>query len=40
LQPSLDDEEAIVFPEASPNRKRQLQVTNGTDNAYKMAKKR
>jgi imidazolonepropionase-like amidohydrolase len=39
LQPFLDDEDAIVFPEASANRKKQLQVTNGTDNAYKLAKK-
>jgi len=39
LQPFLDDEDAIVFPEDSTNRKKLMQVTNGTDNAYKLAKK-
>lgn len=27
-----------MFPEDSPNRKKQLQMTTGTDNAYKLAK--
>lgn len=39
LQPFLDDEEAIPFPEGSANRIKQLEMTNGTDNAYKLAKK-
>ncbi|MDC8001181.1 amidohydrolase family protein [Aequorivita todarodis] len=39
LQPFLDDEDAIPFPEGSANRAKQLLVTNGTDNAYKLAKK-
>jgi len=39
LQPFLDDEDAIPFPEGSANRKKQLEMTNGTDNAYKLAKK-
>ncbi len=39
LQPFLDDEEAIPFPEGSANRMKQLEMTNGTDNAYKLAKK-
>lgn len=39
LQPFLDDEEAIPFPEGSANRKKQLEMTNGTDNAYQLAKK-
>ena len=39
LQPFLDDEDAIPFQEGSANREKQLQVTNGTDNAYKLAKK-
>lgn len=39
LQPFLDDEESIPFPEGSENRRKQLLVTNGTDNAYKLAKK-
>lgn len=39
LQPFLDDEDAIPFPEGSENRKKQLMVTNGTDNAFKLAKK-
>lgn len=39
LQPFLDDEEAIHFPEGSANRIKQLEMTNGTDNSYKLAKK-
>ncbi|MFM6905482.1 MAG: amidohydrolase family protein [Acinetobacter tjernbergiae] len=39
LQPFLDDEEAIPFPEGSANRKKQLEMTQGTDNAYNLAKK-
>lgn len=39
LQPFLDDEDAILFPEGSENRKKQLEMTQGTDNAYKLAKK-
>ncbi|PZV11157.1 MAG: hydrolase [Pseudanabaena sp.] len=39
MQPFLDDEDAIPFPEGSPNRAKQLQMTKGTDNAYKLAKK-
>lgn len=39
MQPFLDDEDAIPFPEGSTNRLKQLEMTNGTDNAYKLAKK-
>jgi imidazolonepropionase-like amidohydrolase len=39
LQPFLDDEEAIPFPTGSSNREKQLEMTQGTDNAYKLAKK-
>jgi len=39
LQPFLDDEDATPFPEGSANRKKQLQMMEGTDNAYKLAKK-
>jgi imidazolonepropionase-like amidohydrolase len=38
-QPILDDEDAIPFPEGSENRKKFIQVTDGTDNVYKVAKK-
>jgi len=38
LQVFLDDEDATPFPEGSSNRKKQLQMTAGTDNAYKLAK--
>lgn len=38
-QPFLDDEDAIPFPEGSASRKKQLEMTSGTDNAYKLAKK-
>ena len=39
MQPFLDDEDAIPFPEGSENRVKQLQVTDGTDMAYGLAKK-
>jgi len=39
LQPFLDDEDANPQPEGSENRAKQLMVSNGTDNAYKLAKK-
>ncbi|WP_400263078.1 amidohydrolase family protein [Sphingobacterium sp. SG20118] len=39
MQPFLDDEDAIPFPEGSANRAKQLEMTKGTDNAYKLAKK-
>jgi len=38
LQPFLDDEDANKFPEGSANRKKQLEMVNGTDTAYKLAK--
>ena len=37
LQPFLDDEDAVRFPEGSANREKQLQMTKGTDDAYKLA---
>ena len=39
LQPFLDDEDTTPFADGSPNRKKQLQMTSGTDNAYQLAKK-
>jgi imidazolonepropionase-like amidohydrolase len=39
MQPFLDDEDAIPFPDGSANRIKQLQVTDGTDVAYGLAKK-
>jgi imidazolonepropionase-like amidohydrolase len=39
LQPFLDDEDAVPFPDGSESRKKQLQMVAGTDNAYKLAKK-
>jgi imidazolonepropionase-like amidohydrolase len=39
LQPFLDDQDATPFPPDSPNRKKQLQMFSGTDNAYALAKK-
>ncbi|MBY0611806.1 MAG: amidohydrolase family protein [Beijerinckiaceae bacterium] len=39
LQPFLDDQDATPFPAGSPNRKKQLQMFAGTDNAYALAKK-
>ncbi len=38
MQPFLDDEDAIPFPEGTPNRAKQLQMTEGTDRAYALAK--
>ena len=37
LQPFLDDEDAIPYPEGSPGRAKQLQVAAGTDAAYELA---
>jgi imidazolonepropionase-like amidohydrolase len=39
LQPFLDDEDAVPFPEGSINRAKFLQMVQGTDNAYNLAKK-
>lgn len=39
LQPFLDDEDAIYFPEGSDQRKKFLMMTAGTENAYRFAKK-
>jgi imidazolonepropionase-like amidohydrolase len=39
LQPFLDDEDANPMPEGSPNRKKQLEMSAGTENAYALAKK-
>lgn len=39
LQPFLDDEDAIPFPEGSAARMKQLEMVKGTDNAYSLAKK-
>jgi imidazolonepropionase-like amidohydrolase len=39
LQPFLDDEFANPKPEGSENRRKQLQVSAGTDKAYELAKK-
>lgn len=39
MQPFLDDEDAIPFKEGTINRKKQLQMTAGTENAYLLAKK-
>jgi len=39
VQPFLDDEDAIPFPPDSSNRARALQVFQGTDNAYALAKR-
>jgi imidazolonepropionase-like amidohydrolase len=38
LQPFLDDEDATPFSEGSANRRKQLQMISGTDNAYKLAR--
>ena len=38
MQPFLDDEDAVPFPEGSANRLKQLAMTAGTDNAYALAK--
>jgi imidazolonepropionase-like amidohydrolase len=39
LQPFLDDEDAVPFPEGSINRAKFLQMVQGTDKAYNLAKK-
>lgn len=39
MQPFLDDVDAAPFPEGSDNRAKQLQMCNGTDAAYALAKK-
>jgi imidazolonepropionase-like amidohydrolase len=39
LQPFLDDQDATPFPEGSANRKKQIEMFSGTDNAYALAKK-
>jgi len=39
LQPFQDDEDAVPFPEGSSARKKYLEMVNGTENAYKLAKK-
>ena len=39
LQPFLDDEDAIPYPPNSESRRKQVQLLQGTDNAYKLAKK-
>jgi imidazolonepropionase-like amidohydrolase len=39
MQPFLDDEDAVPFPEGSPNRAKFVAMTQGTDNAYALAKK-
>lgn len=39
LQAFLDDEDAVPFPEGSPNRAKQLEMTGGTENAYQLAKR-
>jgi imidazolonepropionase-like amidohydrolase len=38
LQPFLDDEDATPFAAGSVNRRKQLQMFSGTDNAYRLAK--
>jgi imidazolonepropionase-like amidohydrolase len=38
LQPFMDDEDAVPFPEGSDMRKKYLEMVNGTENAYKLAK--
>ena len=39
MQPFLDDEDAVPFPEGSANRAKFLEMARGTDNAYGLAKK-
>ncbi|MGZ5255358.1 MAG: amidohydrolase family protein, partial [Flavitalea sp.] len=39
LQPFMDDEDANPYPAGSENRNKQLEISDGTDNAYKLAKK-
>jgi imidazolonepropionase-like amidohydrolase len=38
MQPILDDEDAIPFAEGSESRRKFVQVTNGTDRVYRLAK--
>jgi len=39
LQPFLQDQDAIPYLEGSPGRKKQLEMSSGTDTAYALAKK-
>jgi len=39
LQPFLDDEDRNPYPEGSAGRTKQLQVSDGTDNAFRLARK-
>jgi imidazolonepropionase-like amidohydrolase len=39
MQPFLDDEDSNPFPEGSANRKKQIEMSGGTDTAYSLAKK-
>jgi imidazolonepropionase-like amidohydrolase len=39
LQPFIDDGTPSAFPDGSPNRLKQLEMFNGTDTAYALAKK-
>jgi len=39
IQPFLDDEDAVPFPEGSAQREKLLMVTRGTDATYELAKK-
>jgi imidazolonepropionase-like amidohydrolase len=39
MQPILDDEDAIAFPEGSFSRQKYIEVTKGTDRVYRLAKK-
>ena len=39
MQPILDDEDAIQFPEGSFSRLKYIEVTKGTDRVYRLAKK-
>lgn len=38
MQPFLDDEDATPFPEGTPNRAKQIEMTQGTDRAYALAR--
>ncbi len=38
IQPFLDDEDAIPFPEGSASRAKQIEMSAGTDHAYELAK--
>lgn len=38
MQPILDDEDAIPFPEGSANRRKYIQVTGGTDLVYRLSR--